>query len=181
MNKKILLGALLASISCTTLAQNPSFDYVDIGYTNWDPDNSSSIDGFELKGSKSFTDNWYIAGDYNRSSQGGNAVSLLTAGVGYKINFSDKSTFFAEADFAYLDADFFGSENGYELTTGIRSMLTNKFELKGALEYLDINNDSTTSLVVGGVYKFTDTVATYLDYKTASDVNRLAVGVRFNF
>lgn len=181
MNKKIIVGALLASMSCATFAQNPSFDYVDLGYSNWDPDNTSGISGFELKGSKTFTKNWYIAGDFNRISKNGNALSLTTLGVGYKNDFSDKSTFFAETDYAILNPDNIDSENGYEVTLGIRSMLTQKFELKGAVEYLDIDNDDTTSLVVGGVYNFNDTVSAYLDYKVESDLNRLGVGVRFNF
>ena len=181
MNKKIILGALLASISCASLAQNPSFDYVDLGYSNWNPDISSSLDGFELRGSKSLADNWYMAGDYNRVSKSGNTISLFTAGGGYKINFSESSTFFAEADYAHINADHFGSDNGFEVTTGVRSMVSSQLELKGALEYLDINNDTNTALILGGAYNFTDSIATYLDFKIDSDVIRTGVGVRFNF
>ncbi len=180
MNKKILTGALLSTLSFAVLADNPSFDYIDLGYSNWDADNLSSIDGFELKGSTSINDNWYIAGDYNRVSRHGSSLSYSTLGFGYKNNFSDTSTFFAELDYANINPEFSSSSNGYEVTIGLRSMVTPQLELKGAVEYIDTDG-SNTAFVAGAAYNFTDTIAAYLDYKVDSDLNRLGVGVRFNF
>ena len=185
MNKKIITGALLSTLSFAVLADNPSFDYIDLGYSNWDLDNSSSINGFEIKGSKLINDNFYIAGDVNRVTNDGNTLTVTTLGFGYKNNLSDVTSYFAELDYANLNSDLSSSNNGYEVTAGFRSMVMPNLELKGALEYLYTNssarNKSNSAFVVGGVYNFTDTFSTYLDYKVDADLNRLAVGVRFNF
>ena len=105
----------------------------------------------------------------------------LTAGVGFKNDFSDTSSFFAEIDFARFDTNGGGSDSGYEMTFGVRSNITEKLELKGAIEYLDINDDDTTYLVLGAAYNFTDRLAVYSDYKNESDSDRFSVGVRFRF
>ncbi|MCB1586624.1 MAG: hypothetical protein KDI52_10100 [Xanthomonadales bacterium] len=182
MKKNILVSTLFALISVSAFAENPSFDYIDAGYSNWDPDGSiSKIDGFELKFSKSVNDNYYIAGDFNRVTQYGNALNFSTLGFGYMNAFSEKSTFFAELDYAYSDASPGTSENGFEFTTGVRSMVTEQFELKGAIEHLNFDGSDRTSVVLGGVYSFNENFAIYLDYKFESDLNRMAAGLRYNF
>ena len=90
----------------------------------------------------------------------------------YKNHFSSSSVFFAQLDYAKLEADGGVDESGYEVSFGIRSMLSSEFEVKAAIEYLDIDNDDTTSLVFGGAYNFTETMAVYADYKYDSDVSR---------
>ena len=182
MKKTLLTGTLLSILSFGAIAETPSFNYVDLGYSNWDFDGAnSSIDGFELKVSRQINDMFYIAGDFNRLSNNGASVNLTTLGLGYMNNFSESTTFFAELDYANISPENSSSENGFEITTGIRSMLTPQFELKGAVEYLSLDNDDITSLVVGGAYNFTDTFAVYADYKVESDLNRLGVGIRINF
>ncbi len=180
MNKK-LIGALISTLSFGAMADTPSFDYIDLGYSNWDTNNSGSINGFEFKGSKQLNEYLYIAGDYNRISESGSSLSIATIGLGYLNNFSDNSSFFAELDYANLDPESGSGENGYELTIGVRSMLSSNFELKGAVEYLDFDENGTTSLVIGGAYNFTENMAAYIDYKHESDLSRGAIGIRFNF
>jgi len=180
MNKKLLASAVLSILSFGAMADTPSFDNVEIGYANFDFD-GFDVDGYEIKGSKQISDDFYIAGDYTDLSENGASISLITIGFGYKNDFSSSSSFFAELDFARLDASGGLDENGYELTFGVRSMFTEQFEVKAAVEYLDIDNDDTTSLLLGGAYNFTDSVAVYADYKYESDLSRYGVGVRFNF
>lgn len=180
MIKKLLTVAALAVTTFSAVAENPSFNYLDVGYANWDFDNAGNVDGFEIKGSGEINENFYIAGDYTRISESGDDIDLATLGLGYKYNYTDSSTFFAELDYASLNPNFGGSESGYEVTVGVRSMITNEFELNGAVEYLDINGDST-SLVLGGAYNFTSNFGAYANYKFESDINRYAVGLRYNF
>jgi hypothetical protein len=180
MNKKLLASAVLSVLSFGAMADTPSFDNIEIGYANFDFD-GFDVDGYEIKGSKQISDDFYIAGDYTDISENGNSISLTTVGFGYKNDFSASSSFFAELDYARFDADGGFDENGYEITFGVRSMFTEQLELKAAIEYLDINNDGTTSLVLGSAYNLTDSVALYADYKYESDLSRYGVGVRFNF
>jgi hypothetical protein len=178
MKKTILASAVLSLLSFGALADNPSFDMVEVGYTEFDFDDFD-IDGFELKASKSINDNFYIAGDYTNLTESGVDLNLTTVGFGYKNDFSSTSTFFSELDYAKFDGPGF-DDDGYEVTVGVRTMMSDQLELKAAVEYLDIEGD-TTSLVLGAAYDLSDSLAIYTDYKYESDLSRYGVGVRFNF
>lgn len=177
---KLLASAVLSILSFGAMADTPSFDNVEIGYSNFDF-GDVDIDGFELKFSKEINDSFYAAGDYTKLSENGASLSLTTVGVGYKNDISANSTFFTELDYAQVDGEGGYNESGFELTSGIRSMITDKFELKAAVEYLDVDGDDTTSLVLGSAYNLSDNYAIYADYKYESDLTRYGVGVRFNF
>jgi len=181
MNRKLIVSAILSVLSLGAVADTPSFDNVEIGYTNWNLDDDFSISGVELKGSAMVTDNFYIAGDFSNLSKNGNGLTFTTIGVGYKFDFSDNTSFFAEIDYARFDGDGGFDADGFEITSGVRSMLTEKFEIKAAIEYLEIDNTDSTSFIVGAAYDVTDSIAIYADYKIESDVNRFGIGARFNF
>ncbi|MBV1909747.1 MAG: hypothetical protein KUG78_10535 [Kangiellaceae bacterium] len=181
MKKKIIASAVLSILSFGAMADNPSFDNVEFGYTESDFDGGFEVDGFELKGSKEISDNFYIAGDFTRLSENGFDFDATTVGIGYKLDFTNSSTFFSEVDYARFDVDGGNNEDGYQITAGVRSMLTDRFELKAAIEYLDINDADGTFYVLGGAYSFTDKLAVYADYSYESDVSAYGVGVRYNF
>lgn len=186
MKKSILSAAIVTSLSLSALSFNasadtPSFDYVEGGYTSYDFDVVSDVDGFELGGSVSLTDSFYATADYADVSKNGVDLSLTTLGVGYKSDYSNTSSFFTEVNWANLDSNVGSDENGYELALGIRSMITKDLELKVAAEYLDIDNDDNTYLVLGAAYNLTDNLAVYSEYKTESDDSQFSFGARYNF
>ena len=181
MNKKLLASEVLSVLSFGVLADTPTYDYVEAGYSSVDFEGLPALTGFEIKGSHSLSDNFYVAGDHTNVSKNGFDLRLTTIGLGYNMDVTSNSSFFTELDYASIDADGAGNENGYEITTGIRSMLTEKLELKAAVEYLEIDNDDTTSFVFGAAYKIDDSFAVYADYKLESDLNRIGLGVRFSF
>ena len=181
MNKKILASAILSVLSFGALADTPSFDNLEIGFANMDFDGGIDLDGYEFKGSKMISDNLYIAGDYTDVSKNGFDASLTTFGIGYKNDFSNSSSFFTELDYASFESDGGLDEDGYELTFGVRSMMTDQFEVKVALEYLEIDSEDTTSFVIGGAYDLGNDIALYADYKYESDLSRYGVGLRYNF
>lgn len=178
MKKILLASAVLSLLSFGALAENPSFDNLEAGYTEFDFD-GFKVDGFEIKGSRSFSDNLYAAWDYSSVSDNGADLKLTTVGVGYKNDFSSDSTFFSELNYAKLDSTGF-DDNGYEFTVGVRTMMTDRLELKAAVEYLDIDDDMT-SMIVGGAYSVSDSLAFYADYKYESDLSRYDVGLRYSF
>lgn len=183
MKKTIIASAVLSLLSFGAMAENPSFDNVEVGYTNFDMD-GIDMDGFELKGSKELSDNFYVKADYSLVTESGVDLSLTKIGVGFKNDFSNSSTFFSEVGYARADADSdFGGldEDGFEISAGIRSMLSNELEVKVAVEYLDIDGEDMTSFVVGGAYNFTKNIAAYADYSYESDLSVYAVGLRYNF
>lgn len=183
MKKTIIASAVLSLLSFGAMAENPSFDNVEVGYTNFDLD-GLDMDGFELKGSKELSDNFYVKGEYLMVSDSDIDVNHTKIGVGYMNHFSANSTFFSEIDYARtdIDTDFDDSDDdGYGINLGVRSMLSKEFEVKAAVEYLDVGNDDTTSFVVGGVYNFTKNIAAYADYSYESDLSIYAAGLRYNF
>ncbi len=187
MNKK-LMTVLLSCLTFQTFAANPTFNYFDIGYVVWRPDStslSSSLKGLELKASKTINDYLYVAGDLNYVSKNSNSLTLVTAGIGYMNHFSDNASFFAELDIANVSADNFNNETGYEATVGVRAMVTEALELKGAIEYLDINGGSggggDSSFNLGTAYMFNERFGAYFDYKINQDVNRFSLGLRLSF
>jgi opacity protein-like surface antigen len=181
MKKTIIASAVLSLVSFGVMAENPSFDHVEIGFTEFDFDGLNEVDGFEIKASKELSNDFYVAGDWTRLSESGVDLDLLTVGLGYKNEFSQSSTFFSEIDFAKYKGDGGFDENGYQVTAGVRSMLSKQLELKAAIEYLDINDVDTTTYVIGGAYNFNNAVALYADYSYESDLETYAVGVRYNF
>ncbi len=183
MKKTIIASAVLSVISFGAMAESPSFDNVEVGYTEFDFD-GADVDGFELKGSKLIADDFYLKGDIASLSESRLDWRLTKIGVGYKNDYSSTSSFFSEVSYARVDVDTDfddGDEDGFEVAAGIRSMLSDKLEAKAAIEYTDIDGDDITSLVIGGAYNFTSNMAVYADYSYDSDVSAYAVGVKFNF
>ncbi|MEP1742194.1 MAG: porin [Kangiellaceae bacterium] len=181
MKKTIIASAVLSVISFGAMAETPSFDYVEFGFTEYDSDGLGKLDGFELTASKELNNNFYVAGDLARVNEGGFDLDTMTIGVGYKNQFSSNSTFFSEIDFAKIKNSNDFDENGFQVTAGIRSMLGKNLELKAAVEYLDINDVDETSYVVGGAYNLNSDLAVYADYTYESELSKYGVGIRYNF
>lgn len=189
MKKKILAVGLLAALPLTSFAETPSFDFVQGGYANWDIDGiSGSFDGFQVSANKSLNKNFYFNGDYQSVSKGSLDSKFSTVGLGYRYKLSNSAVFFGELDWANLNVDVnLGSfsaganDSGYQAAAGFRGMVSPKFELKGAVEYLDLGSDDSTSYVVGAAYNFNKAASLYSDVKFDKDSTRYTVGVRYNF
>jgi len=195
MNKKILAGAVLSVLSFEAMADTPSFDYFNFGYTILNLPARDDAAGFELRGSKSIYDNFYITGEFLDVSKADYDRKYSTVGLGYKNDFSDKSSFFIELDYYHLDtsADGFATdgaifypfdvnENGYTAEVGFRSMITEEFEVMVAVKHLDIFDRSTT-FVFGSAYNVTEVISIYadLEYKSLSGFGEFGIGARLNF
>jgi len=88
------------------MAESPSFDYLQGGYTNWNLDGiSGSFDGYQVSGSKSLNKDFFIAGDYQSVSKGSLDAQLGTIGLGYKHNLTNTTAFFGQLDWANANAD----------------------------------------------------------------------------
>ena len=71
-------------------------------------------------------------------------------------------------------------DNGYGITAGIRSMLSEQFELRGAIRYIDIEDDET-AFEIGADYFFTPQFSFGATYVIADDVDLLGVSARYTF
>ena len=188
MNKNILTGVILCVLPSATLADNPSFDYIELGYTNWNVDGLENVGGIDVRTNYRISDSFYAAGDHAAFLEKAFDTDITSLGFGYILDFSSNSSFFAEASYALFHVDGGFDHEGYKLTSGVRSMFTDNLELKAAIERFDLFDDNTdgdslklTSLVLGAAYKIPDSMTVYFEYKIDHNVNRLGIGARFHF
>ncbi|MET1255904.1 porin [Aliikangiella maris] len=182
--KKTLIALAISGISMTsmaTFAESPSFNFVELGYTQIDIDDVPfDPDGFELDLNFELNENFYLSADYAKVDEMSTELKMSNIGFGFKSDISDSTAFFAQIDWSKIDAGEI-DEDGYKVSTGVRSNVTNHLELTAAYEYLDIDDDSSNFFLFGAAYKMSDNVSMYADYKLESDMDQMSVGVRYSF
>jgi len=184
--KKSILGLAIATIfsSTITLAEQPSFNYIEGGYNS-----AEDLDGLIIRGSVEITDNLYVTGSYTDSTDDKNFSSDLdtqkvTAGVGFKVAMNDYTALYAELE--YLDqqieiGSFDESDDGHAISLGMRSMIVDGTELYGEIANVEFNATST-ELALGIRQALTDNFGVFAEYNTNDfDVDGYTVGASFKF
>ncbi len=183
MYNKYTVSAFLLLLPLFSSAELASFDYVDMGYNNTDFAFSTVDNGYEFKFSKTVSENIYVSGDIV-SVLGRNArLSVTTIGVGYKFDFSSSSAFFVEADHAKVDEDDGDGgyiQDGYEVTTGVRSRLSENLDTVIGFERLDLGYYTHDSILLGASYRVLGNFSLYAEVKNGSDASRYGLGFRYN-
>ena len=192
MFKQILLVTALVFFISPALADGPSYNFIDIGYQEAELDGdlagfSVDGDGYGIRGSFEVGENWFVAVGY--SSLGfdfGVDLDQIAVGGGYYFGMSERTDFFASLSYlsAEVSAGGFGSvdEDGYGVSVGIRSMLTDNFELNGSIGYSDLGDGADgTAFNAGALYSFTPTFAIGFDIGIDEDVTLYGLGGRFYF
>jgi hypothetical protein len=185
---KALVGScLLAAMPLAAqAADGMSYSYVDLGYTEIDIDGAPTGDGFGLRGSVGFAENFFASADYaSFSFPGGLDVDYYTVGLGGRIGVSDTVDLVGRAAYAKADASAGGltaDDDGYQVAAGVRAEVAEGLELEGNVIYTDFGSGADdTELAVGGRYFFTENVAAGAEFRTGDDADTIFVGVRFAF
>ncbi|MFT6920100.1 MAG: hypothetical protein ACJA2G_002748 [Cognaticolwellia sp.] len=191
MKRKFLLLAALAMTSSVTLAGTPAFNFIEAGYGTADIDDVDEVSpsGFAIGGSFLVGESVFVTASYASLGDDvfGTDIDLVTSsiGLGYRLSLTDSTDAYASVSYEYVEADIegFGSEddNGYGLTVGFRSRLTEQFELDGSIGYVDIADESETAVGISGHYYFTPNFAVGLSYSTTADVSITGVSARYAF
>lgn len=177
----IIASAVLSCFSFGVMAETPSFNFVEIGYTQLDIDGTSAEpDGFEFDYNYLFSDNFYLSADYAKVDDSGVDLKMTNLGFGYKSDISNNTAFFAQLDWSKFEIEDF-DDDGYKASLGLRSSLTKNLEVTAAYEYLDIDDESNDFYVLGAAYQMNDKFAIYADYKTESDFDQISLGLRMDF
>jgi len=188
--KKLLLGTALVFASSSVFADGPSYNFIQVGYQEAKLDDDFfdiDGDGFGIGGSFEIAENWFIIAGY--SSLGfdfGVDLDQLSVGGGYHVGISDRTDVFATLSYlsAEVSASGFGSidEDGYGVSVGLRSMLSDEFELNGSVGYSDLGDGADgTAFGIGALYSFTSNFAIGLNLGFEEDVTMYGVGARFYF
>ena len=190
--KRTILASIFGALSLNAFAASPSYDFVKAGYVQADIENAGDFEptGFQIQGFKSLNENVYLTGRYGQLSEDVSGVDIdldyVSAGVGYRYGLTQNTDFFGEVTYEYVNLDIEldsisgEDDNGYGITAGIRSMLSEQFELRGAIRYIDIGDDET-AFEIGADYFFTPQFSFGATYVIADDVDLLGVSARYTF
>ncbi|AMJ97432.1 hypothetical protein AVL55_04210 [Alteromonas macleodii] len=190
--KRTILASIFGALSLNTFAASPSYDFVKAGYVQADIEDAGDFEpsGFQIQGFKSLNENVYLTGRYGQLGEDVSGVDIdldyASAGVGYRYGLTQNTDFFGEVTYEYVNIDVEldsisgEDDNGYGITAGIRSMLSEQFELRGAIRYIDIEDDET-AFEIGADYFFTPQFSFGATYVIANDVDLLGVSARYTF
>ncbi len=183
------LGILLLAAASPAMA-DISYNYVDLGVQRIELDGGGidvDGDGFAVAGSFEIAEDWFLQAAYGTADfDFGVDLDQTVLGVGYKRATSSTSDVFATVNYvrAEASASGFGSvdDDGFGISVGVRAMLTDSFELNGALGYVDFDDGGDeTSVNAGGLYSFTDTFALGFGIDVGDDITSYGIFGRFYF
>lgn len=191
MKKAILASALLLAFSQASANEGPKWDSLTVAYQDVDLV-GIDVSGFSFSGSKLVNDNVFVFGNLSMNSDtiGGIDFDLdtTTLGVGYRYGYSEQTDFFGTLSYEKLETEVSGrgisggaDGNGYGLTVGVRSMVTEKLELMGSVGYLDIEDDSEAEFTLGASYHFTKSFAIGLSYNKVDEIKTTALSASWYF
>ena len=190
--KRTILASIFGALSLNAFAASPSYDFVKAGYVQADIEAAGDFEpsGFQIQGFKSLNENVYLTGRYGQLGEDVSGVDIdldyASAGVGYRYGLTQNTDFFGEVTYEYVNLDIEldsisgEDDNGYGITAGIRSMLSEQFELRGAIRYIDIEDDET-AFEIGADYFFTPQFSFGATYVIADDIDLLGVSARYTF
>jgi opacity protein-like surface antigen len=190
--KRTILASIFGALSLNAFAASPSYDFVKAGYVQADIEGAGDFEpsGFQIQGFKSLNENVYLTGRYGQLGEDVSGVDIdldyVSAGVGYRYGLTQNTDFFGEVTYEYVNLDVEldsisgEDDNGYGITAGVRSMLSEQFELRGAIRYIDIEDDET-AFEIGADYFFTPQFSFGATYVIADDVDLLGVSARYTF
>ena len=163
--KVILGGLMLAAAPLAALAEDMSYSFVDLAYIDTDIDGvGPSLDGFALRGSVGFAENWFAFGEYAAQSVSGVDLDTFVAGIGGHYGLAEN-----------LD-------DGYLVDAALRGRVGDAVELEGGVRYTDFSDGGdATSLFVGGRFHFNQTWALGAEYQDGDDSSSILAYVRASF
>jgi hypothetical protein len=179
-------GSLLLAIApLAAHAEDMSYSYVNLDYTDVAPDQGPSGDGVSLRGSVGFATNYFVFAEYGMFDVDVVDVDLTTVGLGGHFSVSDNLDFVGRAGYLELDISapgFSDSQDGWLVSAGLRSRVGNHVELEGSVMQRELGDaGDDTVFTVGGRYHFNDLFAIGAEYQTGNDVEFIYAGVRISF
>ncbi len=207
MLKNIFAVATLVS-ALNVQAADLSYSHVDIGFGKVEVDNDwGGYDGDALGLGLSVAagDIFYFTAELVDADMEFDDQQTTSFGVGAHAALSENTDVYAEVSYVRVDVeinyiavvdadggvnmvslpDQMGSldidDNGVGYLLGLRSMLTEKFELGGGISRVDVFDSAENSFFVNGHYYFTETFGVGAEYSIADDVDAYSISLRVNF
>ena len=182
--KAVTASLMLAALPLASHAEDMSYSNIDLGYVETDIDGvGPTLDGFGVRGSIGFADNYFAFAEYSSQSVSGVDFDQTTVGLGGHYALNDTIDLVGRAGWYKVDVSGGLDDDGYLVSAGLRGKAGDKVELEGSVIYTDLGGSSgdQTAVAVGGRYYFTGAFALGAEYQHSSDASSYLVGVRFNF
>ncbi|MGM0429060.1 MAG: outer membrane beta-barrel protein [Pseudomonadota bacterium] len=201
--KKTLIALALIGTSTSALADSPNWNKLQASYIDTDIetpiDEDISMDGYAVSGSLSLNESIFILANFDsvgdESEFGDVDLDSLNAGIGFNHGITDSTDIFATVTYEKLElvgsVDDIGSESfdesGYGAGVGIRSMITDFFELSVKADYLDIDDENAIRYDASAFFHLTKNLSLGVGYKLYDldeidqDIDTVAATVRYSF
>jgi len=182
----------------TSSANGPNWNYIDASYIGADIgsfEQDIDADGFGASVSTLIGESIifnlsysYISEDnvFNENVDG--KITNGTLGIGYRYAATSSTDVFIIASYLYYELELKGlnnrgsiDDNGYGITLGVRSMLTESFEGTITLGYAEIDDESETAIGISTHYHINKVFAVGVSYSVADDADQYGIGVRVSF
>ena len=171
---------------------SPEWTYLQAGYAQLDVDGfDEEPDGFGVEGAYLFNENVFVRGRYQEASLEERGyeytVDLGSIALGYKTSISANSDLYGAISIERIGEEltYYGSdsETGYGAYVGIKSRLSDIFELYGEAGYLKISDYdiSDASFEAGTNLYFTENFGAGVSYRKFDDIGILGANIRYAF
>lgn len=189
MLRTILIVGSLA-LAAPAVADGPNYDYLEVRYQGIQLDGSGfdvDGDGFGLAGSVEVGEMWQLFANYNATGFDFDVdLDELYLGGGFHAGLSPNVDFVANLAYVRYDVSApFGQsfdDDGIGASIGVRGMLTERFELAGFIEYVDLSDIGDDTSISGQAwYSFTPNFAVGFQASAGDDITRYGLGARLYF
>jgi opacity protein-like surface antigen len=182
--KKLVLTAVLSTLFtaqafAADTDEGGHFNRVEAKYVDVS-DYDADVYGLSFK--KSF-DSFYVTADYLRHDNDLAELDQFFVGVGYKHEFSNQVTGFADINYAKADAGSSYDESGYSVQAGAIYELNKNVEFSALVRHADVEVDAQ-EFELGARYYVNDSFslsATYLDGFESITAETWMIGASYHF
>lgn len=197
MKKTLLASAVMLAVSAPALAEQRtgqvrdngfSYQYLQLGYEQWDLDGGFDLDTIAAEGAFTLDEHWHLRGgvslydgDYRNVDADGRRLSF---GAGFHSPLQRGLDLVVSGDLIWDEVDVSpgGDDDdlGFELRGGVRHATADKLELSGGLSYYDVYDDD---LALYGEATFAATSAFDVGARLVVGGDRDVIGLfgRYNF
>lgn len=186
--KYTLSTAVLLALASPAFADGLSYNYLEAGFAQIDLDDDIvdvDGDGFEIGGSFEVGDQLFVFADYGSADfDFGVDLDQLSVGLGFHTPLSNNADFVAKIAYVSAEVSAFGfsaDEDGFGASIGLRGKPSERVELEGFIDYVDLGDGDDTSVSGAAWYEFTEAFAVGLNVGLGDDVTSYGIGARLYF
>jgi len=182
--KKLILALAAFALSGVAVA-GPSWTYVDLGYVRADSGDNDA-DAYGIAGSFGFGELFHVNAVWvDGTDSDDDDFDSYRIGAGLHPAVTDDTDLVLEIGYATISSDDFSNDPSWvDLTLGVRSMITDRFELNAAIVTAVGDDDiggadgfTEVGINIGGQYFFNDAIS--INVVGSDEVVKF--GVRWSF